>query len=265
MLPQIIGVAARTGRVLLDYAVIWTVGNIIEPIFWALVLLRVVRISGYSRLLRSAWKGRLIIAANHPSLVETVLIPGLGWPWMLVSRRYYFWYMPDRHLFPGWLKWFHTATRGIEVDRRDSQLRYNIRAIQKAVKVLQRPNSLVVHVEGGRTFKWRLRQVELLQRGDRQLAEVKVGVFTLAKRSGAHVLPLWVGMTPERQLRTSYRQGFGALFSYKYGPITLNFDHPAYQIDLPLDPAREKIRLEQLLLNPSPNSASVREDVASVS
>src|SRR5882757_5489079 len=55
-------------------------GTLLGLPFWLLGLFRIIRISGYWRAVACVRRGRVLIVANHPSLIETFLIPLVFWP-----------------------------------------------------------------------------------------------------------------------------------------------------------------------------------------
>src|SRR5713101_2915835 len=74
-------------------------GTLLGPPFWLLGLFRVIRISGYWRAVNCVRRGRVLIVANHPSLIETFLIPLAFWPWAMFRLRMFPWSLPDKNLF----------------------------------------------------------------------------------------------------------------------------------------------------------------------
>lgn len=210
-----------------------------------------------------------MLSSNHPTLVETLIIAVLGWPLMLFSPRFFIWSMPDRNLFPWYLRWVNHAARGIEVDRgnklpldiqpgsqaerewRAETKQFNFKAFRKTVNVLKGRNTIVVHVEGGRTFKYQERGVRLLtSTNGREIGEVQEGIFQLAKTANAQILPMYIDMSPERLQLRSFGAGIKGLFQKGLGPIIFRIEHDPYYVESPLDIAKEKAKLEGLLLNP---------------
>ena len=66
-------------------------GTLLGIPFWLLVLFRIIRISGYWRAVGYMRRGRVLIVANHPSLIETFLIPLVFWPWAMFRLRMFVW------------------------------------------------------------------------------------------------------------------------------------------------------------------------------
>jgi hypothetical protein len=53
-------------------------GTLLGLPFWLLGLFRVIRISGYWRAVDYVRRGRVLIVANHPSLIETLFLSCSG-------------------------------------------------------------------------------------------------------------------------------------------------------------------------------------------
>src|SRR5260370_42077531 len=90
-------------------------GTLLGPPFWVLGLFRVIRISGYWRAVNCVRRGRVLIVANHPSLIETFLIPLVFWPWAMFRLRMFPWSLPDKNLFKGFTPEQHERLRCIRV------------------------------------------------------------------------------------------------------------------------------------------------------
>ena len=63
-------------------------------------------------------RGRVLIVANHPSLIETFLIPLVFWPWAMFRLRMFPWSLPDKNLFKGFTpEQYDRLTAGMEAHR----------------------------------------------------------------------------------------------------------------------------------------------------
>ena len=71
----------RLASLLSGLAMAVLLGTLLGIPFWLLGLVRIIRISGYWRAVGYMWRGRVLIVANHPSLIETFFIPLVFWPW----------------------------------------------------------------------------------------------------------------------------------------------------------------------------------------
>ena len=95
-------------------------GTLLGIPFWLLGLFRIIRISGYWRAVNYVRRGRVLIVANHPSLIETFLIPLVFWPWAMFRLRMFPWSLPDKNLFKGFTPEHHERLRCIRVGRDDT-------------------------------------------------------------------------------------------------------------------------------------------------
>ena len=66
-------------------------GTLLGLPFWLLGLFHIIRISGYWRAVNCVRRGRVLIVANHPSLIETFLIPLVFFPWAMFRLRMFPW------------------------------------------------------------------------------------------------------------------------------------------------------------------------------
>jgi len=65
-------------------------------------------------------RGRVLIVANHPSLIETFFIPLVFWPWAMFRLRMFPWSLPDKNLFKSFTPEHHERLRCIRVGRDDT-------------------------------------------------------------------------------------------------------------------------------------------------
>src|SRR3989338_9123187 len=103
------------------YPVAWTFGLfVLGPLLIYLVVSGRFIIRGYWRLLGNVIRGRVLILANHPSiLAETFFLGALLFPIFPIMPWGVVWTMPDTKLLdrwgmPGWMRLFF---RTIVVDR----------------------------------------------------------------------------------------------------------------------------------------------------
>ena len=105
----------RLASLLSGLAMAVLLGTLLGIPFWLLGLFRVIRISGYWRAVDYVRRGRVLIVANHPSLIETFLIPLVFWPWAMFRLRMFPWSFPDKNLFKGFTPEHHERLRCIRV------------------------------------------------------------------------------------------------------------------------------------------------------
>jgi 1-acyl-sn-glycerol-3-phosphate acyltransferase len=206
-------------------------GTLLGLPFWLLGLLRVIRISGYWRAVHYVRRGRVLIVANHPSLIETFLIPLVFWPWAMFRLR----------MFP----WSLRVGRDDTLDSR----KLNWSAMKRVMEHFERQQCFVAHLEGGRTSK----QAEHVSVGPNKMGKIKnAQILKAAWKKGAWIMPLHVKMTDAMRRDLP---GFGEslrrlLLSPKCWPIRLEFRHPYRIVGQRFDEETEKRRLELAILTP---------------
>jgi 1-acyl-sn-glycerol-3-phosphate acyltransferase len=226
-------------------------GTLLGIPFWVLGLFRVIRISGYWRAVDYVRRGRVLIVANHPSLIETFLIPLVFWPWAMVRLRMFAWSLPDKNLFKGFTPEHHERLRCIRVGRDDTQesRRLNWSAMKRVMELFDRQQCFVAHLEGGRTSK----QAEHVSVGLNKMGKIKnAQILKAAWKKGAWIMPLHVKMTDDMRQDLP---GFGEclrrlLLSPKCWPISFEFRHPYKIVGQKFDEETEKRRLEMAILTP---------------
>ena len=133
---------------------------------------------------------KTILVANHPSLLEPVLVPlSFFRKYALHPLRLLPWNVPERSHF--YDPWFFAWSRchSIPVDRQDRSLATNKATLRKMKQVLQDGQPLILFAEGGRTFKGK--EFSYSAKGKR-LRKLQKGVAWLVKQTGARVLPIWI-------------------------------------------------------------------------
>ena len=163
------------------------------------------------------WEQKLIIVSNHPSLLEPVILPLIGFPWMnfpwvfspLWSRIKFSlrWFkelqkefslqkklipanVPDKNNFydPPYMKVFQGVN--IPVDRNEgAQVR--IGTVLALRKILENGGRILIFPEGTRTFK-AISKSRVRSANGKKLGKLKDGAAWLALKTNAKVLPIWV-------------------------------------------------------------------------
>jgi len=226
-------------------------GTLLGIPFWLLGLFRVIRISGYWRAVRYVRRGRVLIVANHPSLIETFLIPLVFWPWAIFRLRMFLWSLPDKNLFKGLTPEHHERLRCIRVGRDDTleSRKLNWSAMKRVMELFERQQCFVAHLEGGRTIK----QAEHVSVGPNRMGKIKnAQIVKAAWKKGAWIMPLHIKMTDAMRHDLP---GFGEslrrlLLSPKCRPIGLEFRRPYKIVGQRFDEEAEKRRLELAILTP---------------
>ena len=199
-------------RLMCDYATMIIIGIPLGILLAVFLALGRIKIKGYCRALRVVARGNVIIAANHPSMLETILIPLLFFPLYLLHLRFFIWSMPDRRLLPPRMRWLFWFARCAAIDRTDP--RSTKPALEKLTDILKHKGVIVIHPEAGRTNKGDT----FLMCGRRRIRHFASGVPSLARSASATILPLWIsgtdkvlpiGMTMPRLTRSKIVFSFG--------------------------------------------------------
>ena len=226
-------------------------GTLLGLPFWLLGLFRINRISGYWRAVHYMRRGRVLIVANHPSLIETFLIPLVFWPWAMVRLRMFPWSLPDKNLFKSFTPEQHERLRCIRVGRDDTleSRKLNWSAMKRVMEQVERQQCFVAHLEGGRTSK----QAEHVSVGPNVMGRIRnAQVLKAAWKKRAWIMPLHVRMTDAMKQDLP---GFGEslrrlLLSPRCWPVRLEFRRPYRIVGRKFDEEREKRRLELAILTP---------------
>ena len=163
------------------------------------------------------WEEKMIIVSNHPSLLEPVILPLIGFPWMnfpwvfspLWSQiRFSFrWFkelqkeftlqkklipanVPDKQNFydPPYMGIF----QGINVPvNRNGGARGGVGTILALRRILETGGRVLIFPEGSRTYK-AIRKSCVSSGNGKKLGELKDGAAWLALKTTARILPIWV-------------------------------------------------------------------------
>lgn len=179
-------------RLIFDYLTVIMIGIPLGILFVLFVILGRIKVRGYRRTICLLARGKVIIAANHPSMLETVLIPLLFFPLFLFSLRFFVWSVPDRRLLGSGMRWLFWFGRCVTLDRSDQNSKKT--ALFQLTSILQYNGNIVIHPEAGRTNKGNTFLLSEM-RGNRRMRRFVSGVSSLARNTGATILPLWVSGT----------------------------------------------------------------------
>jgi 1-acyl-sn-glycerol-3-phosphate acyltransferase len=203
------------------YATVGTVVAycLIVPV-WVVIIFGKIRIVGFATAKKAVAEGKVLIIANHPSLIETVVLPALFWGEGLIGRsRWVPWSIADELLFPK--SWLYNSFRCLPVSRQQDRVsqKKNVQAIRMMQNRLEQQGSIILYPEGGRTCKG----TEHISRNSRRVRVCDSKLVVQSVRCGAKVLPVWIdhGTVTEPE---SFWQGYKKLF---FGPVmTVTFGKP---------------------------------------
>jgi len=163
------------------------------------------------------WEEKLIIVSNHPSLLEPIILPLMGFPWMNfpwlfspVWSRIKFslsWLkelqkefslekklipanVPDRNNFYDPPYWRVFQGINIPVDRNGGAHR-RISTAMALKKILESGGRVLIFPEGSRTFK-AIQKAGIASGNGKKLGKLKHGAAWLAIKTNARILPIWV-------------------------------------------------------------------------
>lgn len=199
----------RAAATVLAYALLF-------PVFIAIVTGRVT-VTNYTRAYASVKRGRLLIIANHPSLVETIALPALFWWQVWVGNgRLVPWSLADSRLFR--YSWLYPSFRCISVERgAGASRRDNVRALRQVLDWWNQERSIILYPEGGRTCKGE----SFYESGNKVVRAPDVAVVALAARHGVPVMPVWVESSttvgPESMVRGYLRMFFQTPLRIRFG------------------------------------------------
>jgi len=162
------------------------------------------------------WGEKLIIVSNHPSLLEPVILPLMGFPWMnfpwvfspLWSRMKFSlsWFkelrkefylqkklipasVPDKNNFydPPYMRLFQGIN--VPIDR-NGGTQVRISTVLALKKILENGGRVLIFPEGSRTFK-AIKQGSIKNANRKELGKLKDGAAWLALKTDARILPIW--------------------------------------------------------------------------
>ncbi len=195
-------------------AVNYLLGPLLGLLICLLEALRRIKFLNFYRF--PIWEERLIIVSNHPSMLEPVILPLMGFPWMnfpwifspswqkirfslkwfkqlqeefLRQKRWTPVSTPDKQNFydPPYLGVLQPVNEPI--NRKGDAARDRMATFLNLKKILENGGRVIIFPEGGRTFK---APEKIKSLSGRELGVLKDGAALLVLLTGARVLPIWV-------------------------------------------------------------------------
>jgi len=196
---------------------LWLVTYVLGPILGVIICLleavRIIRFSHFNRY--PIWEEGLIIVSNHPSLLEPVILPLMGFPWMNFpwvfsplwlrikpslgwAREFRKEFFLQKKLIPVSVpdkknyydKAYMGLIRGLNIPvRRDGTAKDRMSTILALKRVLKQGGRIILFPEGGRTYK---AKEKVKSPKGRELGRLKEGAALLALQTGARIIPVWV-------------------------------------------------------------------------
>jgi 1-acyl-sn-glycerol-3-phosphate acyltransferase len=182
-------------------------------LYFLLVIAGRVRIKNKARL--PVRQKNLIIAPNHPSLWEPILLMAFRpWESLLHPIRFIPWSTADQNNYDKWY-WIFGRQRFIFIPR--GNRRGEFRAMVKVIRVLRSGKRVIIFGEGGRTD--RKKSNLLYSKSGRKIRVLTRGLGRVACEAGSTVLPIWIEGAEEVL-------PIGSIFPRFWKPVTLKIGRP---------------------------------------
>ncbi len=216
------------------YALLWPMRALgalvalllILPVWMALALGR-LDIRGLKEVKAAVRKGKVLIVCNHPSLIETIVLPALFWHWHFSSlKRRVPWSLADERLFGRYGLWFYPSFCCIPVRRTGAtpnSFRQTLRALDRT---FSEGGSVFLYPEAGRTCKGE----EFVVQGERRVRKCNPNALLAAMGKASTIVSVWVDhgqiQGPESMLYGYLKLFFGPRMSVNFsGPMPLLKEH----------------------------------------
>jgi len=224
---------------------LWLATYVIGPILGILVCyleaIRIIKFQHFSRY--PIWEEKVIIVSNHPSLLEPVILPLMGFPWMnfpwvfsplwgrikpslswarqfrkefFLTKKLIPVSVPDKRNY--YDKAYYGLIRGLNIPvKRDGTAADRVSTVLALKEVLGQGGRIILFPEGGRTYKAKRKMRS--QKGN-ELGVLKEGAALLALQTGAKIVPIWVKGTDKFLPNGKF------LLPYFWHRITINVGNP---------------------------------------
>lgn len=191
----------------------YVIGPILGVIFCLLEAVRIIKFHNFNRY--PIWEEKLIIISNHPSLLEPVILPLMGFPWMnfpwvfsplwlrikpslnwarefreefFLTKKLIPVSVPDKRNY--YDKVYMGLIRGLNIPvKRDGTAKDRMSTVLALKEVLDQGGRIILFPEGGRTYK---AKEKIKNPKGKELGRLKEGAALLALQTGAKIVPVWV-------------------------------------------------------------------------
>jgi len=159
----------------------------------------ILRIIGQTKILHYErfphWERKLIVVSNHPSLLETVLVPSLFFHQYAVNPFAYAPInTPDSDNF--YKRWYWAWARPVSIPIKRGNKIAELRSLYQIKKTLDQNRIVILFAEGGRTFRGKDGDFLYSTKG-KKIRKLKDGIGWLVVKTRAGVLPIWVEGTDQ--------------------------------------------------------------------
>lgn len=193
---------------------------LIIPVWLALLCGR-IQVTGLTEARESVRRGRVVLLANHPALIEAVVLASFFWHWHWLRRGGRVpWTLTDQGLFFGRLgRWLYPGLQALPVVRLRTNMAAKRRVLEEVQRLLSSGGSLMVFPESGRTCKGNV----FVSKDGRRVRSCDASVLRIASRTAqdVSVLPIWIehGVTekPESMLYGYWKLFFGPRLTIMFG------------------------------------------------
>lgn len=197
-----------------------------------------LKVVGYGKFLEAVLRGRVIIVSNHPTILESVFLSTLLVPlFPVLAPCLWPFSLPDHRLLPERLRWLYPLIRCITVHRAD--VRHSVRGLSKIRDLLMDGEVVVIHPEGGRTWKRDVGETDdFVTYGTRRLRPIRTThVAKLALQTNALILPIYVKfgggpINTSESLVSFYKRGMTFHVGDMYDPVAVAQSGGVWSLDV---------------------------------
>jgi len=188
-------------------------------LLWIARTLRLFKVTNLKEAQQAIELGNVLFICNHPSLLETIAIPSLFWPYPWQEKtRLVPYSVADINLFP--IKW-QIAFRLLVVSRENTAeaTAINTKLPKNLRQILKSGGTVIFYPEGGRTYKGEC----FIQENGRRVRIPRHELVALAAKWHTTIIPVWADHGDCSKLRKLWKS-YWLLFSGRR--MTICFGKP---------------------------------------